>query len=72
MKSILAVRVLLLFVQITLLSNGFSRANTVGFSFTGPFDGFYIAAFVGINNGNGRGSMDQIWLENFLLATPLG
>jgi len=55
-----------------LLSNGFSRANTVGFSFTGPFDGFYIAAFVGINNGNGRGSMDQIWLENFLLATPLG
>lgn len=48
------------------VTEGFVRLDLIP-----PFSDFDIfAGYVGLNNGNGRGSMDSFWSENFLLQPP--
>jgi len=48
------------------ITEGFVRLNLIP-----PFSDFDVfAGYVGLNNGNGRGSMDSFWSENFLLLPP--
>ena len=45
------------------ITEGFVRLNLIP-----PFADFDVfAGYVGLNNGNGRGSMDSFWSENFLI-----
>ena len=46
------------------VTEGFVRLNLIP-----PFGDFDVfTGYVGLNNGNGRGSMDSFWSENFLLV----
>ena len=48
------------------ITEGFVRLNLIP-----PFSDFDVfTGYVGLNNGNGRGSMDSFWSENFLLQPP--
>lgn len=47
------------------VSDGFTRSTFIGGNFVGVIG--YAASFVGLNNGNGRGSMDQLWGENIFI-----
>jgi len=48
------------------ITEGFVRLDRIP-----PFSDFDVfTGYVGLNNGNGRGSMDSFWSENFLLIPP--
>lgn len=49
------------------ITDGFVSMNTQGSAYPDNFGGDYIInIFVGLNNGNGRGSMDAVWFPNGL------
>ncbi len=49
------------------ITEGFVRLNLIP-----PFAEFDIfAGYIGLNNGNGRGSMDSFWSENFLVPNTI-
>jgi hypothetical protein len=45
------------------IGEGFVRLNLQGQAFPIEFDGSYFVGYIGLNNGNGRGSMDSMWEE---------
>ena len=51
------------------IEDGFVKMNMQGAAFpTGDFGGDWIVnVFVGLNNGNGRGSMDAVWWNNSII-----
>ena len=48
-----------------IISEGFVTLNPGLQVFTSQFDFPFFLGFVGLNNGNGRGSFDSFWVFNF-------
>ncbi len=49
------------------IGEGILNLTFQGVAATNPFGGVFFPAFIGLNNGNGRGSMDALWEINPIL-----